>query len=171
VLGVQWQTRKLTKKKSSQVLVVSFSDALEPGPAANLGDYQLVAPAKAKKSGKPAGKPVALISAVYDPALHTVTLTPKGTVPKQTLQLTITASGTLDAEGRSIDGNRDGRPGGDFQATFGRTGIRLSRAAIPGPRSLRAGIANRFSPAALDALSDRADSPGWRPPGLIPPSS
>ena len=156
VLGVQWQTRKLSKKKSTQVLVVSFSGALEPGPAANLGDYHLVALGKAKKAGKPAGKPVALTAAVYDLALHTVTLTPKGSVPKAKLQLTINAAGILDAAGGPIDGNHDGRSGGDFQATFGKAGIRLSRAAVPGPH---AGIAGRISAAAIDALFERADSP------------
>jgi hypothetical protein len=69
---------------------------------------------------------VPLTSAVYDPAAATVTLTPRGTVASQTLQLTITAAGTLDAMGRPIDGNRDGQPGGDFQATFGAAGIRLA---------------------------------------------
>jgi hypothetical protein len=136
---------------------VSFSDALQPGPAASLADYHLVASGKAKKGGKPSSKPVALTSAVYDPVMHTITLTPKGTVANKTLQLTITAAGTLDAEGRPIDGNRDGRAGGDFQATFGKAGIRLSRAAVPLPG---AGTVSRFSPAAIDALFERADSPG-----------
>ena len=36
-------------------------------------------------------KPVPLISAVYDPGMNTVTLTPKKTLANQTLQLTITA--------------------------------------------------------------------------------
>jgi hypothetical protein len=131
VLGVQQQTHKLSKKKSTTLLVVSFSGALEKGPAETPGDYHLVALGKAKKSGKPAGKPVALTSAVYDPARNTVTLTPRGTVPNQTLQLTITAAGTLDAQGRPIDGNHDGQPGGNAVVVVSKQVVRI---AVRGPR-------------------------------------
>jgi hypothetical protein len=106
--------------------VVDFSGALELAPAQTVTDYHLVAASKGKKSGNATGKPVALKSAVYDPATDSVALVPKGTVPKQPLQLTITATGTLDAEGRPIDGNRDGQPGGDFQVSFKGSGIQLS---------------------------------------------
>jgi RHS repeat-associated protein len=144
VLGVQWQTHKLTKKKSSQVLVVSFSGALAPAAAGNLAGYHLVALGKAKKGGKPSGKPVGLTSAVYDPVLHTVTLTPRGSVAKKSLQLTINATAALDAQGEPIDGDRDGRSGGDFQATFGTAGVHPSR----------------ISPAAVDILSERGSLDG-----------
>jgi hypothetical protein len=125
VLGLQWQTRKLSKKKTTKVLVVRFSAALEPGPAQNLGDYHLVALGKGKKSGA-GGKPVALASASYDPAAHTVTLTPRGKVPAQSLQLTITAAGTRDVQGRPLDGNRDGQPGGDAVVTIGKGGVPIA---------------------------------------------
>src|SRR5262249_28825506 len=107
-------------------------DALQPGPAANLADYHLIAPGKAKKGGKSSSKPVVLTSAVYDPVMDTVTLTPRGAVPKATLQLTITASTLLHASGQPIDGNRDGQPGGNFVATFGNAGIRLAGAPHAG---------------------------------------
>ena len=126
-------------QKSSQVLVVSFSGALAPATAVNVANYLLIAPRKAKKGGKRSGKPVALTSAVYDPVQHTVTLTPKGSVAKETLQLTINATGTVDAQGKPIDGDRNGKPGGDFQASFGGAGIHLSR----------------ISPAAVDSLFER----------------
>jgi hypothetical protein len=142
VLGVQWQSRKLSRKKTAKVLVVNFSGALEPGPAQNLADYHLVALGKAKKSGGRATKPVALTSAVYDPAMETVTLTPRGTVPKRTLQLTINAAGTLDAEGRPIVGNQ----GGNVVVKIGRRGgVRLSSAERSGPPV-------RIPAAAVDAL-------------------
>jgi hypothetical protein len=141
VLGIAWQTRKLSKKKSTTVLVVSFSGALDQAAAQTLGDYQLVAPGKAKKPGKP----VALTAAVYDPAMHTVTLTPKGALPKKTLQLTINAAGTLDSMGRPIDGNRDGQPGGDLVATFGNTGVQLASVS-------RSGRSAQISAQAFDAL-------------------
>jgi hypothetical protein len=71
--------------------------------------------------------------------LHTVTLTPRGSVARKTLQLTISATGTRDARGEPIDGDRDGRSGGDFQATLGSVGIHLSR----------------ISPATVDILFER----------------
>jgi hypothetical protein len=142
VLGVQWQTRKLSKKKTAKVLVVKFSGALEQGPAQNLTDYHLVALGTAKKSGSRASKPVALVSAVYDPAMETVRLTPRGTVPKRRLQLTINAAGTLDAEGRPIVGNQ----GVNVVVTIGnRGGVSLSSAERSGPPV-------RIPAAAVDAL-------------------
>jgi hypothetical protein len=138
VLGAQWQTRKVSRNKTVKVLVISFSAGLDAGHAQVVGDYHLVAAAKGKKPGT-GGKPIALVSATYDPAAHTVTLTPRGKVPPQTVQLTINAAGTLDTQGRPIDGNRDGQPGGDFQSTFGTAGVRLSR----------------ISPAAVDLLFER----------------
>jgi hypothetical protein len=144
VLGVAWQTRKLSKKKSVQNLVVSFSGALEPGAAQNLADYHLATLVK-KKKGVTQGKPMALASATYDSSAHTVALVPRGKVSKQVMQLTINAAGTPDSLGRPIDGNRDGQPGGDFQMTFGVGGIRL--ATIPRPS-----LARRVSAEAVDAL-------------------
>jgi hypothetical protein len=142
VLGIEWESRKLSRKKTTKVLVVSFSGALEQGPAENLADYHLAALGKAKKSGGGASKSVALASAVYDPATDTVTLTPRGTVPKGTLQLTINAAGTLDAEGRPIVGNQ----GSNVVATFGSGGgVSLARAGRPGPSI-------RVSAEAFDAL-------------------
>jgi hypothetical protein len=118
VLGVRWQTRHLSKRKTSKVLVIGFSGALDPGAARVLGDYQLATVSKAKKSRAHAGKAVPLISATYDPSGHTVTLTPRGKAPASLLQLTIIAVKTHDAEGRPIDGDHDGQPGGNFQTTL-----------------------------------------------------
>ena len=98
--------------------MISFSGALDPGAARMLGDYQLATVVKAKKSRAHTGKAVKLISATYDPSRHTVTLTPRGKVPATPLQLTIIAAKTLDAEGRPIDGDHDGQPGGNFQTTL-----------------------------------------------------
>jgi hypothetical protein len=145
VQGIQWQTRKLSKKKMARVLVVSFSGGLDPSSAATLGNYHLVAAGKDKKFGTRDDTPVPLVAAAYDPAAHTVTLTPRGTVRKQTLQLSITASSLLDASEQPLDGNRDGQPGGGFAATFGNAGIRL--ASVPHP-----GHHHTISAEALDAL-------------------
>jgi len=39
--------------------------------------------------------------------------------PTGPLQLTITGSAILDAEGRGIDGNKDGQSGGNYATTLG----------------------------------------------------
>ena len=108
--------------------MISFSGALDPGAARMLGDYQLATVVKAKKSRAHAGKAVQLISATYDPSGHTVTLTPRGKVPASPLQLTIIAAKTLDAEGRPIDGDHDGQPGGNFQTTLRKAPTRAVEA-------------------------------------------
>ena len=116
----------------------------QPGPAQNVGDYQLAALGKAKKSGVRPSKPVALGSAVYNPAMNTVTLTPRGTVPNETLQLTIDAALILDAQGQPIQGNQ----GGNVVEVFGKAGISLARTADPS-------AAVRVSAEAFDALLPR----------------
>jgi hypothetical protein len=121
VLGIHWQTRKLARKKTASVLVVSFSDALNPRDAQSLSAFHLVAAGKDKKFGTRDDKSVPIASATYDPLAHTMTLTPRGKIPNQTLQLSISAAPILDSLGRPIDGNRDGQPGGDFKAQFQRS--------------------------------------------------
>jgi hypothetical protein len=117
VQSVHWQTLK-SKKATARVLVVSFSGSLEPGPAQSLGNYELVALEKARKPGALASKRVNLVSATYNPALATVTLRPKGTVPNQTLQLTIVTAGIFDASGHTIEAGPG--PGGSRVATVSR---------------------------------------------------
>ena len=68
--------------------------------------------------GSRGDKAVAITAAAYNPAAQSVTLTPAGKLPTGPLQLTITASGVLDAQGRALDGNGDGQPGGNFQTTL-----------------------------------------------------
>jgi hypothetical protein len=125
VTSIQFQSQKTSKKKTTKVLVVSFSGALEAGPAQNLGDYQLATLTKGKK-GSHGTKPVPLVSASYGASMNTVTLTPRGTPPTGTFQLTIIGSVVLDAEGRPITGNQ----GGNVVETFGKGGITLSAAAV-----------------------------------------
>src|SRR5262249_25075386 len=115
VLGVQWQTRKLSRKKTAKVLVVKFSGALDRGHAQELNGYHLVAAGKDKKFGTRDDKAVPLASATYDSRAHTVTLALRGKkLPNQALQFTITAGQILDTMGRPLDGDRDGHQGGDL---------------------------------------------------------
>ena len=66
VQTVQWETLKLSRKKTAKVLVVRFSGALEQGPAQGLGAYHLVALGKAKKSGGRSSKPVPIHHVDYE---------------------------------------------------------------------------------------------------------
>jgi hypothetical protein len=132
---VQWQTRKLSGKKTTKVLVVGYSGVLPQAAAQALSVYRLVAAGKDKKIGTKDDKVVGLVSAAYDPAARTVTLTPRGKVPNQAVQLTIDAASLLDGNAQSIDGNGDGQPGGDFRATLGKGGIGLASTARAGLRS------------------------------------
>jgi hypothetical protein len=52
----------------------------------------------------------------------TVTLLPRGTVPNQTLQLTVVTAGILDAAGVPVDAHPNGQPGVNFVVTLGSTG-------------------------------------------------
>jgi hypothetical protein len=126
VQSALWQTITLSRRKTARVLVVRFSGPLGPGAGQELAAYQLVAAGKDKKLGTHDDKTVPLASAAYNPSADTVTLTPRGQVPNQPLQLTINAAEVLDAEGRPIDGNRDGQPGGNLVAPLSKAGIRLA---------------------------------------------
>ena len=60
-------------------------------------------------------------------------------------ELEIIGADLVDALGRALDGNDDGEPGGNFVATFGRSGVTF---ALPGARLSSA----LLSPAAVDAV-------------------
>jgi hypothetical protein len=125
--AIQWNTLKQGKKTTKATeLVVDFSGALEPLTAQTLGNYHLVVLRSAKKSSARSNPPVKLKSAVYDPAQDAVTLTIKGTIPDQKVQLTITAGDFLDSNGHPIDGNNDGQSGGNLVASFGKRGTTVS---------------------------------------------
>ena len=155
VSDVQWTTEKLTRKKSIKVLEVTFSGALDADDADDVAAYVLDAATHSKKLGTLFNKPVPFSKASYTP--NTVTLTPKGKIPTQEMQLTINASLVLDAEGRQIDGNDDGQPGGNYVRLLNSQGV--IGLALPSVR------ASRVSAEAFDALvlgGHLAAKPGLR---------
>jgi len=125
VNDVQEQSLKLHGKKESTI-VLSFSGALSLSDAENLAAYHLVALGKVKKSGARATTSVKITSATYNAATNTVTLTTRSKLPNQPLQLAINSAAVVDAQGQPIDGNHDGQPGGNFQATFTKAGLKLA---------------------------------------------
>ena len=144
VRGVHEQKLKLSHKKSVEVVVVSFSGALNATDAQELAAYHLAVAVKKSKSGAKHGAKAILTSAKYDPKAMTVTLTPKRVLPTKSLQLSVNTALTLDAQGRPVDGNRDGQPGGTFVTTFGKGGVNLSKIA-------KATTATRASAEVFDA--------------------
>ena len=95
---------KLKKgKKTTEVIVVQFSEALNMGAAQDIHNYSLVTVPKPKKQK---GKVVLLARASYSTSAFTVTLTTrKALVLNPPLNLTITAAGLLDALGRPLGEN------------------------------------------------------------------
>jgi hypothetical protein len=101
-------------RKPVRALVVSFSAALDPGAAQNLNAYHVMAASLNGKVNPRSTRAISLASITYDPNAHTVTLTPRGQLPNQPLQLSINAALVRDSQGRPIDGTYDGQPGGTF---------------------------------------------------------
>jgi type VI secretion system secreted protein VgrG len=108
------------------LLVLTFSGNLDPARAVNLSNYRLEGPD---------GRVIVLRSASYDSVTRTVTLEPRRLLPlRRTFRLTVhgnTATAVADRVGNLLDGDRDGRPGGDFTVTITRDLLRL-------PEQLRA---------------------------------
>ena len=123
---------KLSGHKTAKVLEVFFSGALDSAAADRLGAYATDSATHSKKLGTLYNKPIALRSVNYNAANNSVTLTARGTFPDGTMQLSINASLVLDAEGRQLDGNADGTPGGSF------TGLLNNRGLVSAARSLAA---------------------------------
>jgi MBG domain (YGX type) len=115
VLSVSIQAVRLGKtKKTTQVIVLQFSGALNAGNAQSIGDYSL---ATIPSSKKQKSKPVALSQATYNTGNNTVRLvTRKPLVLNPPLKLTIDSAGLLDSLGRPLDGDHDGQAGGNLSA-------------------------------------------------------
>jgi hypothetical protein len=122
VTGLQWEKVKVSRKKSVEELVIKLSGSLNTADAANLGAYSLDLGKKVKKLGTQYTKVVPLTSVSYNPAADEVLLTLRRALPSKTMQLTINASLILDSYGRELDGNGDGKAGGNFVTLLNRAG-------------------------------------------------
>jgi hypothetical protein len=104
---------KVKRKPGAPQIVIQYSGAVNASGAASLANYQLSTIAMGKR--RPA-KPIALAGAAYNSVAHSVTLSlRKRPVGRLSGQLVIVANGVTDSQGRPIDGNRDGQPGGNYQ--------------------------------------------------------
>jgi hypothetical protein len=112
-----------------------------------LGDYHLLS-GKTKKGHTTYNKTLALRSATYNPAAHTVTLMPKNKLSAaQPDELIVTGSVLTDTLGRPIDGNHDGQPGGNFEATFKGRSVTIASVG----NTVAASVA-RLAPNAVDRV-------------------
>jgi hypothetical protein len=104
VLKVSIQAIRLGKtKKTTQVIVVQFSGALNPGDAQSTSNYTLTTiPANKRQKSQP----VALSQAQYNATTNTVTLiTRKPLVLNPPIRLTMNAARLLDSYGDPLSGN------------------------------------------------------------------
>jgi len=125
VLSVSVQAVRLGKsKKTTQVIVLQFSGALNAGDAQSIGNYSL---ATIPSNKKQKSKAVALSQATYNPVNNTVRLvTRSALVLNPPLKLTVYAAGLLDTLGRPLDGNHDGQPGGNCMVTISKKGATIA---------------------------------------------
>jgi hypothetical protein len=111
------------------VLVLSFSEALDPATAEDVANYQIVTIDGPGRGGARAGHRTAVSQAVYDPGTQTVTLYPAERLDVHNFyRLTVVGtgqSGVSDLSGRLLDGLGNGAPGSNYQAV-------ISRAALAG---------------------------------------
>ena len=162
VTSVEWSSilvktgkGKHAKTKSEPALRVTYSAPVSG--AAGLGAYELssVTTKKVKKKSVTSLKPVRLSSVVAasSPSATSVELVPAGRFkigPKYELE--IIGADLSDSLGRALDGNDDGEPGGNFVATFGRSGETFAlpsaqlSSAPPIPRSRRRGTRDHAPP-------------------------
>jgi hypothetical protein len=92
--------------------------------AGSIASYRIVSAGRDRRFGTRDDRATALRLAAYDAAARTVTLWPtRAASLSQPLRLIIAeTAGLADEAGNRLDGNRDGRPGGDYTASITRRG-------------------------------------------------
>jgi hypothetical protein len=106
--------------RSQRVIVLTFSEQVAPAGASTLGTYRLVSAGRDRRFGTRDDRTLSLRSASYDPATLSVTLVPSGKLPKgKPLQLVVSSPALVDLALNALDGDSDGRPGGDYIGRLG----------------------------------------------------
>ncbi len=133
-------------------LVLTFNEPLAPALVGNLANYRITVPGADGRLGTRDDVRVAVRSASYDATALTVTLTPARRLNiHRRFRLTVRGTspgGLTDATGILLDGDRDGRPGGDYRASMKGFGAAA--------QTLRAALTPRVG------TGDRAKSPASR---------
>jgi uncharacterized protein YkwD len=95
-------------------LVLTFSEPLDPAAASGLAGYQIRRAGRDRRFGTRDDAKLALKRAVYNPAARSITLLlSRPFRGAEKLQLALAARRVVGAGGMSLDGDRDGLPGGD----------------------------------------------------------
>ncbi len=115
-------------------VTVDFSGAVNVAEANRVGTYRLATPGKKESFTARNAKVVALKSAVYNPTLNEVTLTPKKpfalTKPVQLQVNGVPPSGLQDNLGRFIDSNHDGQAEANAVFVLSRKAVSVSSLAL-----------------------------------------
>jgi hypothetical protein len=105
------------------VLVLIFSQALDPARAKNVAEYNLVTVVKGRHGKLHAGPSIAVVKAAYNPTNLTVSLfLAKRLSLKKLYQLTVNGTppnGLTDPYGQFIDGAGNGQAGTNYVKVFG----------------------------------------------------
>jgi hypothetical protein len=116
-------------RKAIANIVLTFDEALTELAAENPASYVLKRAGKDNRLGTPDDVTVPVVTAVYDDALLTVTLTAQSRKPlklNQFLRVTAKGTGGVTSEGgAALDGDVNNLPGGDFVRSLG-LGTKLS---------------------------------------------
>ena len=98
-------------------LVLTFDRALDPARATDIANYSITGPRAGGHSGPRAQRRVSIESIRYDPGTRTVSLHTKGRLdlhhPYQLVVAGTGLHGLADPSGTMLDGDGNGRPGGD----------------------------------------------------------
>jgi hypothetical protein len=133
-------------------LVLGFSTALDPNPAENVHNYQIVGVARASRHGTLFGPAIPVGRAVYNAESDSVTLYPTRRLDvHQHYQLTVNGTppnGLTGSTGTPLDGLGNGSPGTNFVTL-------ITRANLAGSSTEGFRAANRPMPKALSAASGR----------------
>ncbi len=125
------------KKHQVTEIHVTFSGAVNSAEAVNTATYQLIKQGKHRSFVATRATIITIKSASYDPTDNQVTLIPKKPFalgkPVEVLISGEPPSGLQDADGRLIDGNRDGQPGGNATAILSKGGASLVAMATAAP--------------------------------------
>jgi hypothetical protein len=127
--NVQLQTNK---KHQVTGVVINLSGAVNAAEAQNIVTYALVAAGSGGSFTAKNAKSIKIKSAVYNPTSHQVILTPVPFALSKPVELVVNGNapkGLQDASGRLIDGNRDGKAGGNAVAIIKKGGVTMG--ALP----------------------------------------
>lgn len=99
-------------------IVVTFSEPIHRDRAETRTNYRLTTPGRDGRFGTRDDQSIGLRTVTYDPATNTVTLTPKQRLHwHRPYRLTVdgtSPTGVADLAGNLLDGDGDGRAGGDY---------------------------------------------------------